>query len=114
MRKNDKLKIMHAENLRRLEESGLSARDIEIIGGPSARMEIPLTDRFTLRKVPDILRGLAAAIESHSRREDWSERTVMLEVKSEVRDSARRLREIHGVSRFNKNGTLKSVDKLDY
>lgn len=110
---NDKLRIQHKETLKRLEQSGLSRADIEIIGGTSARLEIPLTDRFTLRKVPDILRGLAAVIENHSRREDWSERVVMLEVKSEIRDYARRLREIHGVDNFNKNGTLKAVDKLN-
>lgn len=89
----------------------MTEHDRKIIGASSARLVIPLTDRYSLRKIPDMLRGLAALIEQQAVRNDLSDRTILLEVKGEVSSFNSRIREIHGLSKFNRNGTLKVVDK---
>ncbi len=86
----------------------LSELDRKIVGGSSVRLEIPITDKFTLRKLPDMLRGFAAHIENQSRRPDLADRTILLDIKAEARAFNSRIREIRGVDNFNKNGTTKA------
>ncbi len=87
------------------EQDELTDFDRKLIGGRAVRLEIPLSNRYTLRKIPDMLRGFAALIDSHTRNPDIGERTVLLAIKAEVRSFNARVREIHGIDKFNKNGT---------
>lgn len=89
----------------------MTEHDRKVIGASSVRLVIPMTDRYTLRRLPDLLRGMAAVIEQQSHRDDLTDRTILMEIKAEAYAFNSRMREIHGLSKFNKNGTLKVVDK---
>lgn len=88
----------------------MTEHDRKIVGTAAIRLEIPLTDRYTLRKMPGLLRGMAAHIENMARREDLADRSVLLDIKAEASHFNKTVREMHGEDRFNKNGTTRLVD----
>lgn len=91
-------------------EAEMTEHDRKMVGTSAIRLEIPITDRYTLRKIPDLLRGVAAHIDHMARQAEMKDRTVILEIKAEASEFNRKVREMHGEDRFNKNGTTRLVD----
>jgi hypothetical protein len=89
---------------------GLSDWDKRVIGR-ACRLEVPLSDAYTLRRIADLLRGFAAMLDNHSRRTDLSERAVLYDIKAEAMTFNARVRELHGIDKFNKNGSTRVGDK---
>lgn len=99
-----------AEAMRRKDiMDGLSEWDRKMLGR-ACRVEIPLTDQYTLRRIADLLRGLAATLDTYSRRTDLTERMILLGMKGEIQSLNNRIRELHGIEKFNKNGSTKNGD----
>ncbi len=69
----------------------LSKFDREMLG-QSKRLTIPVTDRLVLRKVADLLRGLANVIDFESRRPDNTARSSLFRIATEVDSTNRKIR----------------------
>lgn len=74
------------------------------IVGTSARIELPLTDRFILRQIAPMLAGLAEHVAFTCRRTDIDEYQILVSVKNEIAALNRFIRSKHGGA--NKNGTF--------
>ena len=70
--------------------------DKDIAGRTGARLHIPPTDVYNLRRIAGPLHGLAADLDMLSRRTDMRARTVMLEMRACVSDVNRRINEMTG------------------
>lgn len=81
--------------------------DKAIVGAKATRAEIPLTDRYLIGKMAELLHGVAAEMAFAAQRKDWPDRTVFMETQTTVRQFNHRVREMHGLSKFNTNGTTK-------
>lgn len=78
---------------RRPQMDELSEHDRKQIG-TFIRIEIPLTDIYKLRKVADHLRGMAAEIETRTRRTDLSIKDILVGLKFDMHLRASRIRSI--------------------
>jgi hypothetical protein len=76
---------------RRPQKDELTDIDREHIG-TFVRLEIPLTDIYKLRKVADILRGIADRIDHTTRRDDRSIKDILLRLKYELQTTGHRIR----------------------
>jgi hypothetical protein len=79
---------------KRLDE--MTELDKDIAGRTGARLQIPPTDVYNLRRIAGLLHGLAADLDMLSRRSDLRARTVILEMRACVADVNRRINEITG------------------
>ncbi len=70
-----------------------------MIVGDVARLDVPLRSVVALRRVADHLRGLATMMEQASHRDDLSARSVLFEVRMQVRAVNAKLRSIRGPGR---------------
>ena len=70
--------------------------DKDIAGRTGARLHIPPTDVYSLRRIAGLLHGLAADLDMLSRQTDMRARTVMLEMRACVGDVNRRINEMTG------------------
>lgn len=78
-----------AEDMRKKKRDpeDLTAYDRAIIGGNSCRIEIPLRDKFLMRKVAEMLRGYAETLDNYSHRTDLPDRAIL----GYIRDEAKRI-----------------------
>ena len=74
----------------------LSELDKDIVGRSGARIHIPPTDVYNLRRIAGLLNGLAADLDVLSRRTDMRARTILLEMRASVADVNKRINEISG------------------
>jgi hypothetical protein len=72
--------------------------------GNSARIELPLDDRFILRQIAPMMAGLAEHIAFTTRRTDLTEYQILNSVRQEINALNRFIRTKHG--RALKNGTF--------
>lgn len=56
-----------------------------------ARVDIPVTDRHTLRQAADLLHGLATRIEVASRRTDVEERSALIQAALDIKATNKKL-----------------------
>lgn len=86
---------------RQLEQAGTDELDDldRAIVGDVARLDIPLRSVIALRRVADHLRGLATMMEQASRLDDRPPRSVLFEVRMQVRAVNRKLRVLRGPGR---------------
>lgn len=85
----------------RLEE--MSKMDRDICGADTAKyLVIPMCDVYNLRRIAGLLNGLAASFDVLSRRHDLRARTIILEVRAEIDDCNRRIKEMTGKGKRNK------------
>src|SRR5260370_27197604 len=70
--------------------------DKDIAGRTGARLHIPPTDVYNLRRIAGLLHGLAADLDMLSRRTDMRAWTVMLEMRACVSAVNRRINEMTG------------------
>jgi len=70
--------------------------------GDLVRLEIPLKSVMNLRKVAEVLRGLAYQLETYSRFHDGNPAQVMLDVRMIVRKANKDLTKIRGRGRPKK------------
>jgi len=85
----------------RLEE--MSQSDRELCGADQAKhLIIPMSDVYNLRRIAGILNGLAASFDTLSRRHDIKARSIILEVRAEIDDANRRIREMTGKGKRQK------------
>ncbi len=66
--------------------------DKMIIGRPK-RISIPLEDKFVLRKIADLLRGLAIVMDFESRRPDTAQRESLSRIRWEIGKTNTKIRE---------------------
>lgn len=106
---NDKAKLFEKEQTRINGEKPdvLSEIDRAIIGGSSARLNIPITSLDDLRRVPELLRGLATYIEFKRQQRGVETRSKLYEIGNEVKATQKRIVATAGEWKFNKNGTVK-------
>lgn len=81
--------------------------DKDIVGRTGARIHIPPTDVYNLRRIAGLLHGLAADIDVLSRRTDMRARTIMLEMRASVADVNGRINDMTG----NEKGEEPSADR---
>ncbi len=97
------VKITPEEVIRRrqLEQAGTDELDgiDRTIVGDVARLDVPLRSVVALRRVADHLRGLASMMEQASHRDDLPARSVLFEVRMQVRAVNRKLRILRGPGR---------------
>ena len=97
------VKITPEEVIRRrqLEQAGTDELDDldRTIVGDVARLDVPLRSVVALRRVADHLRGLASMMEQASHRDDLPARSVLFEVRMQVRAVNRKLRALRGPGR---------------
>ena len=79
---------------KRLDE--MTELDKDIVGRTGARLHIPPTDVYNLRRIAGLLHGLAADLDMLSGRSDLRARTVILEMRACVGDVNRRINEMTG------------------
>ena len=83
------VKITPEEVIRRrqLEQASVDElNDLDrVIVGDVARLEVPLRSVVALRRVAEHLRGLASMLDQASRRDDLPARSVLFEVRMQVR-----------------------------
>lgn len=94
------VKITPEEVIRRRQLEQSSADELtdfdRAIVGDVARLEVPLRSVVALRRIADHLRGLATMMEQASHRDDLPPRSVLFEVRMQVRETNRRLRVLRG------------------
>jgi len=106
--------MLKRPNLRVVEELPLNALDRDVIGR-AIRIEIPFTDLYKLRRIAELLAGLAEDIAFQSRRTDhppldskdyraWRRSTLFF-LKHRSLHINREIRDLHG--KHNKNGTTR-------
>ena len=82
--------------------------DRTMMGTRTSRIEVPTTDRDSLRRLPDVFRDLAGFIEHHANNPNYDDRTVVLTIQDYIASTVRpRIKAIHGTERFNSNGTVR-------
>lgn len=84
--------------------------------GTFIRIEIPLTDIYKLRKVADMLRGMATEIDQRTRRTDLSIKDILVGLKFELALRASRIRSIFPEvfkRRFYSHGSQDYCDTTD-
>lgn len=90
------VKITPEEVIRRRQLEQRSTDELDdldrAIVGEVARLDIPLNSVVGLRRVAEHLRGLAAAFDTLSRRDDLVARSVLFEARMTTREVNRRLR----------------------
>ncbi len=74
------------------EPTPLTDFDKMIIGRPK-RISIPLEDKFVLRKIADLLRGLAIVMDFESRRPDTVQRESLSRIRWEIGKTNTKIRE---------------------
>lgn len=74
------------------EPTPLTDFDKMIIGRPK-RINIPLEDKFVLREIADLLRGLATIMAFESRRPDTAQRESLSRIRWEIRKTNTKIRE---------------------
>lgn len=97
------VKITPEEVMRRRQLEQSSADELteldRAIVGDVARLDIPLRSVIALRRVAEHLRGLASMMEQASHRDDLVPRTVLFEVRMQVRAVNKKLRALRGPGR---------------
>lgn len=71
----------------------LSPLDKDILGG-DIRLSIPLSGRYQMRNMADLLRGYAARIDFLTHNHDLDDRTVLFNLKFEAKLLNKRIREV--------------------
>lgn len=100
---------------RRPQKDELSDWDREKIG-TFVRLEIPLTDIYKLRKVAELLRGVADKIDNHTRRTDLPIKTILIELKWDLGATGTRIKRMFPEvfrRRFYSHGTQDYCDTTD-
>lgn len=85
------------------EEDDLDPVNRALVGN-SARIDIPLRDRYIVGKAAEQLRSLADRLDMLSRRGELDETAVLIMAKSEISRACIAIRTAHGNA--NKNGTF--------
>lgn len=97
------VKISPEEVIRRRQLEQNSADELtdldRAIVGEVARLDVPLNSVVALRRVAEHLRGLATMMDQASHRDDLPPRSVLFEVRMQVREVNRRLRRLRGPGR---------------
>lgn len=93
-------------NQRRAElgEDDLNAFDRQIVG-ETCRLELPLTSVYNLRRVADLLRGLAERYDLLSRRDDIPPRSLLFEARANARATNAKLRGMRRRKGASEEGT---------
>ena len=63
-----------------------------VIIGPAKRIDIPLKDKFVLRQIADLFRGLATVMDFESRRPDRSQREALFRIREEINHTNRKIK----------------------
>ena len=100
---NAMVKITPEEVIRRRQLEQQTTDDLDgidrMIVGDVARIDVPLRSVIALRRVADHLRGLASMMDQASRRDDLPARSVLFEVRMQVRAVNAKLRALRGPGR---------------
>ena len=84
-----RLKVEHGDEM--------TPFDREVVGAfGSKNLRIPMTSAVNLRRVADIMRGLAGELEILSRRGDLSARFIILAAKQCIDEANEKIRELPG------------------
>lgn len=85
----------------RLEE--MSEMDRAICGADTAKhIIIPMCDVYNFRRIADLLRGFSASLDVLSRRHDRRARSIILEVRADIDELNRGIREMTGKGKRKK------------
>lgn len=90
--------VMRRRRLEQTSSDELTELDRAIVGDV-ARLDIPLRSVVALRRVAEHLRGLATMMDQASRRDDLVPRSILFEVRMQVRAVNHKLRALRGPGR---------------